>query len=100
MRILFLFFLLMHFFGSSIRASIGDMLFHGALHSVFPANHRSEQRYDKERSDRHDSLLGRGCVEGKACPHKRDQPPEKKRLERADDFGDNGPLDRRYADPL
>ncbi len=100
MRISFLFFLLMYCWGSFFRASVVDMLFHRSLDSVIPANHRTENRYNEEHSDRRGTLLTHGCIDGKACPRQRDRQPAIKRSQHADDFGDNGPLVRRYADPI
>lgn len=94
-RFSFLAFLLMYLCGSFFRASIEDLLFHELLRSVLPANHFNESRYNG-REDWTERALTRGCADGGVC-HQGQH--ETRRTQRTDDFGDNGPLDRRYADP-
>ncbi|MGF6603261.1 hypothetical protein P3T23_008015 [Paraburkholderia sp. GAS448] len=96
LRFSFLMCLLMYFCGSFFRTSIEDMLFHEALQSIFPAAHHSERRYNDGREDRPERTLTRGCADGDVC-HQGQR--EIRRPQHTDDFGDNGPLDRRYADP-
>jgi hypothetical protein len=94
-RFSFLAFVLMYFCGSFFRTSIEEMLFHEALHSFFPASQHSGRRYDG-REDRPERTLTRACTDGEPC---RQEQRETKRLQHTDDFGENGPLDHRYADP-
>ncbi|VVE16717.1 MULTISPECIES: hypothetical protein [Pandoraea] len=94
-RFSFLTFLLVYFFSSIFRTSLVDMLVHDALHSITSLAQHSESRYYDDHKDRPEHMLMRGCADGEVCHPN----IARRRPQHTDDFGENGPLDRRYADP-
>lgn len=94
-RFSFLVFLVMYFCGSFFRTSIEETLLREAIHSFFPSNPQTEHHF-AGRDQRSEHTLRRGCVDSDVCSQGQ---PEMRRTQRTDEFGDNGPLDRRYVDP-
>lgn len=99
-RTSFLLFVAMSLCGGIFRMSVHDLLFREAVHSFLPSTQRLLQPLNAARQGTGEQVRSVACDGHQGCSGSRsrryrDGPPP-----RVDAFGDNGPLDRRYPDPI
>jgi|AACY02.3.fsa_nt_gi hypothetical protein len=100
-RISFLLFVAISLFGGLFRMSVQDLLLREAVHSFLPSTQRHRQPLNAARHGTGEQVPSvacdgdQGCTGGSRSRRYRDG-----HSPRVDAFGDNGPLDRRYPDPI
>lgn len=99
-RISFLLFVAMSLCGSLFRMSVQDLLLREAVHSFLPSAQRLRQPLNAARHGTGEQLRSGACDGHQGCSRSRSLRYRDGPSPRVDAFGDNGPLDRRYPDPI
>ncbi len=80
--------------------SVQDLLLREAVHSFLPSTQRHRQQLNAARHGTGEQVRSVACDAHQGCSGSRSRRYRDRPSPRVDDFGDNGPLDRRYPDPI